>query len=126
VAKVIIFVTTILMAVISGGCHLGPQKHSITVKFDYDFRLTPACTPKASKNCVQQFNLYDISLGVAIRRKLASHTVPTGATGLVTGITFTTPVLPFESGKHVLAVTAQRPDGAESDVSKCTTSVTSP
>lgn len=97
-------------------------KHSITLKFNYDFRATPACVPgvKNKKRCVAQFNAYDISAGIAKRTKLAALPVPSGATGLVKGLSLTTPSLLFESGKHLLAVTAQTPDGTESDPNKCT------
>ena len=114
--------------------HAKPKahKHSITVKFDYDFRLTPACAPEATKdpdakkNCVKEFVAYDISTGVANRIKLASLPVPSGAKGLVKGISFKTPPLTFASGKHIIAVVARTPDGEESDPSKCTTTLKLP
>jgi hypothetical protein len=99
-----------------------PQEvtHKISFTFDYDFSLTPACSPKIKKACVQQFNFYDISQGIAKRVKLGSIPVPTGASGLVKGISGTTEPLLFNSGRHLLAVSAQMPDGTESDLSKCT------
>jgi hypothetical protein len=96
------------------------SKHSIILKFDYDFRLTPACTSATKKNCVERFDVYDMSAGFAQRTKLASLPVPSEAKGLVKGISVTTPSLLFETGKHLLAVTAQTPDGKESDPMKCT------
>src|SRR5579862_1622080 len=35
--------------------------HVVTVTFDYDFRQTPACTPRITSHCVMQFIAYDIS-----------------------------------------------------------------
>ena len=97
--------------------------HSITVKFNYDFKKTPACSGTVKTNCVQQFNVYDISGGPANRIKLFTISVPAGATGAVTGITGTSPKLIFETGKHFLGVTAQTPSGVESDPGACQTFV---
>jgi hypothetical protein len=96
-------------------------KHSITVKFDYDFHLTPPCSPEAKKNCVSEFVVYDISQGKKI--KLTSFPVPAGAKGKVQGISATTPRFEFAKGKHIIAVVARAPDGAESDPKQCTTIV---
>jgi len=92
------------------------SKHTITVNFDYDFSKTPACSKTVTKACVQQFIVYDISLGLAVRTKLFSIPVPPGETKLVKGITTKSPLLLFESGKHRIAVTAQMADGKESDI----------
>src|SRR5579862_3293858 len=81
-----------------------PTKHAITIKFDYDFKKTPACTAKLTKKCVSEFNVYDISSGAQRRFKLLSIPAPNGATGEVQGITGTTPARVFESGKHLIAV----------------------
>lgn len=97
--------------------------HTITVKFNYDFKLTPACSATVKANCVQVFNVYDISGGPAHRIKLFTVAVPAGASGAVTGITGTSPQLVFETGKHFLGVTAQTPSGAESDPGACQTFV---
>ena len=99
-----------------------PQEstHKITFTFDYDFRITPACSAQIKQAYVQQFNFYDISQGIANRVKLGSMPVPSGASGLVKGISGTTERLLFNSGRHLLAVSAQMPDGSESDLSKCT------
>jgi len=108
------------------------HKHSITVKFDYDFRLTPACASDATKisddkkNCVKEFVVYDISIGIGNRTRLASLPAPSGASDLVKGISFTTPSLRFASGKHIIAVVARTPNGEESDPSKCTTTLKLP
>jgi len=88
--------------------------HTITVKFDYNFRLAPACTKKIQAKCVQQFVVYDISVGEDKRMKLFTIPTPEHAkrsTGRVTG---TSPQLVFESGQHQLEVVAQYPDGTES------------
>jgi hypothetical protein len=105
-----------------------PQEstHKISFTFDYDFGATPACSRKVTTRCVQQFNLYDISQGTTKRVKLGSIPVPAGASGLVKGISGTTEPLLFNSGKHLIAVTAQRPDGSESNPRKCTTIVEIP
>jgi hypothetical protein len=100
--------------------------HKITLRFDYDFRSTPACSAKVSEDCVQQFVVYDISGGAAKRIKLLVIPVPANARGLVHGIAATTPPLLFEPGKHLLAVSAKMPNGRESDPSACTTWVKVP
>jgi hypothetical protein len=100
---------------------------SITVKFDYDFRRTPACGEKVAKHCVQQFVVYDVSAGLPKRTKLFTIPVPDGSDRrALTGITGTSPHLVFESGKHELAVMAQTPDGSESLPRACTTWITIP
>ena len=107
---------------------LYPQEvsHKITFTFDYDFKVTPACSRKVAHGCVQQFNFYDISQGIPKRIKLGSTPVPTGASGIVKGISATTESLVFASGKHKVAVSAQMSDGSESDLSKCATIVEIP
>jgi hypothetical protein len=45
---------------------------------------------------------------------------PAGANGVDKGIAATTPLLLFEPGKHLLAVTAQMSKGNDSDPNKCT------
>ena len=85
--------------------------HTIKVTFDYDFRLTPACTSHVTKNCVQQFVVYDISGGTSktTRYKLFTVPLPSNPVGMVHGIPGTSQPLDFESGKHLLAVTALEP-----------------
>jgi hypothetical protein len=92
------------------------SKHTITVNFDYDFSKTPACSKTVTKACIQQFIVYDISAGLAVRTKLFSIPVPPGETKLVKGLTGKSPLLLFESGKHRIAVTAQMAGGKESDI----------
>jgi hypothetical protein len=103
-----------------------PASHSLTVNFDYDFRRTPACSAKIKKRCVRQFVVYDISAGGAKRSKLFTIPAPREARGPVNGITSASPRLSLESGKHLLAVVAQYPDGAESRSRACTAWITIP
>jgi len=119
-------VAMVLIGLLSGSVQTTQAKHTISCTFDYDFRVTPACSPKVTEGCVQQFNLYDISAGIPKRVKLGSIPVPAGASGFVKGISATTDPLLFESGRHLLAVTAQMPNGLESDFTKCTTIVKIP
>src|SRR5271167_527315 len=100
--------------------------HTVTVTFDYDFRLTPACSTKVPKNCVQQFIAFDISAGIKSATMLFPIALPTNPAGLVHGITATSPKLDFESGKHLISVSAMGPDGKHSNKSLCTTWVEIP
>jgi hypothetical protein len=97
-----------------------PAMHKIRFTFSYDFRITPPCSSKVKERCVQQFNFYEISRGISNRVKLGSMPVPADATGFVKGITGTTRPFLFTSGKHMVAVSAQMPDGSESDLNQCT------
>jgi hypothetical protein len=90
-----------------------PRKHRVTLTFNYDFNLSPACSLAPTKNCVKQFNVYDAT--DKERVKLFTIPVPADATGLVQGITGTSPLLSFSAGEHTLVVTAQAADGTESD-----------
>jgi hypothetical protein len=60
------------------------------------------------------------------RTKLGTVPVPADASGVVRGIQGTTPRLVFESGKHLIGVTAQGPNGFESDPRQITTWVEIP
>lgn len=105
--------------------------HTITVTFDYNFLLTPACTATVTKDCVQEFVVYDISAGAskAQRHKLFSVPLPPNPSGMVRGIQATSPPLDFESGKHLLGVTALEPatnSSSESSPQACTTWITVP
>ena len=93
-----------------------PQR-TITVKFDYDFTKSPACSPTLKDKCVLQFNVYDVSVGRRI--KLFSIPLPADHTGLVKGIVAKSPPLRFAPGKHVIVVTAQSTGGAESNAEAC-------
>jgi len=91
-----------------------PSVHVVTVNFDYDFTKVPACSPKiTTKNCIKQFDVYDISGG---HQKLFSIPAPTGVSGVVKDITGKSPRLVFEPGPHIIAVTAESAAGAESEV----------
>jgi hypothetical protein len=98
-----------------------PGKRTITVRFDYDFRLSPACSITTTKKCVKLFNVYDIT--GRKREWLFSVPIPAKASGYVKGITGASPPLPLFPGKHVLAVTARSADDAESETNVCTTTV---
>lgn len=100
--------------------------HKITFTFDFDFSITPACSAEIKEACVQQFNFYDISAGIPKRVKLGSFASPAGATEHVKGMSVTTKSLTFKPGRHMFAVSAQMPNGMESDLSKCTTIVKIP
>ena len=110
----------LLLSLLSGSVLLPQARHKITVKFDYDFRVIPACSLEMKLPCIQQFNLYDISGGIPKRVRLGSIPVPAGASGLVKGIAGTSELHLFSPGKHMIAVAAQMPNGAESDLSACT------
>jgi len=105
-----------------------PVKHTVTVHFDYDFDGTPACPQPKDKPCVEQFIVYDISGGPEPDKRFNLFTipVPSGAKGMVKGITGTSPPLAFESGRHLIAVTAQMPNKRESNPSVCQFWVTVP
>jgi hypothetical protein len=75
---------------------------------------------------VQQFNFYEISMGIPNRAKLGSIPVPADAKGFVKGISGTTEAFIFDHGRHMVAVAAQMPDGSESDLRECTTIVKIP
>ncbi|MGC1450580.1 MAG: hypothetical protein WA830_11125 [Candidatus Sulfotelmatobacter sp.] len=116
-------VTAVLVSILCLGALVAQSRHTIKFTFDYDFGITPACSAQIKKGCVQQFNFYDISAGMAKRVKLGSLPVPAGVKGLVKSISFTTDRRLFNPGKHMVAVSAQLADGMESDVSKCSTIV---
>ncbi len=97
------------------------NRHTVTVKFDYDFSKTPACPAKSpSKTCVKRFDVYDVSGG---RYKLFTIPAPEGATGMVKGITGRGPERTFEPGTHLIAVTAENATGVESDTNAAKISV---
>ncbi|MFZ1206123.1 MAG: hypothetical protein WAN97_17550 [Candidatus Acidiferrales bacterium] len=98
------------------------SSHWVTVKFDYDFARTPACSAKVKIGCVEKFVAYDISAGVKHRAKLFEIPLPPSPVGLVPGIKQRSPAkLDFESGKHLISVVAREPDGTESRHRACTT-----
>ncbi len=103
----------------AGAQQTAPRKHTISFTFNYDFRFIHACSRKVTRQCVQYFNLYDISAGIPKRVKLGSVSAPSGAKKFVKGISATTQPLSFEPGRHLLSVTAQMANGLESDSSRC-------
>jgi len=111
----------ILLAACSTWHQTTTRNHTLKVTFDYDFSLTPACSTKVTKNCVQQFNVYDLSPAFNPLTKLFSIPADPSATGMVRGITGTSPLLPLRSGKHLISVVAQTPDNVESNNTTCTT-----
>src|SRR6267154_3866264 len=96
------------------------HKKRIIVTFDYDFGLHPACSLTVTKNCIKQFNVYEIAADGRI--KLFSLPVPGGAAGIVKGITGTSPRIAL-AGEHIVAVTAESAEGFESDPGACTTRI---
>jgi hypothetical protein len=98
-----------------------PSKRRIAVTFDYDFRLTPACSLTLTKNCVKQFNVYDMT--DEGRMKLFSIPVPADAAGFVRGIAGASRPILLPAGEHILAVTAESADGLESDSGACATRI---
>jgi hypothetical protein len=99
-------------------------KHTITMTFDYDFTATHACSPKVTKKCIAKFIVYDISGQKPY--KLFTIPVPADASGPVKGISGESQPLLFESGKHLLTVTAQKDSGEESSPSASSVWVTIP
>jgi len=96
-------------------------QHYVTVKFNYNFWRTPACSAKVKTACVQEFVAYDISGGAKNRLKLFEIPLPANTKGVVLGITGKSPQkLDFESGKHLISVVAREPDGSESKAEACT------
>jgi hypothetical protein len=102
------------------------SQHTVTVTFDYDFGQTPACSKKVVKGCVQQFVAYDISGGMKNATMLFPIPLPAKPVGAMHGITATSPLLDFESGKHLISVSAIGPDGRHSKRNLCTTWITIP
>lgn len=110
----------ILVSVVAGAAGARPHwtqtqspKHTIVVTFNYDFTAVPACSEKVTKKCIAKFIVYDISGEKPY--KLFTIPVPAGASGKVKGISAESQPLLFESGKHLLGVSAQRESGEESN-----------
>jgi len=100
--------------------------HVVTVTFDYDFSKTPACTAKITKHCITQFIAYDISASAENPIMLFPIPLPPNPSGSVKGIIKASPPLDFESGKHLVSVSAMSADGTHSKRSLCTTWITIP
>ena len=103
------------------GCQTpDPQRpHTLTVSLDYDFPKKHACTDRETKNCIKQFNVYELTSGQ--RLKLFSFPAPAGARGPVKGIKGTSGLLKLTAGDHIIGATAVLADGSESDPKACTT-----
>jgi hypothetical protein len=101
-----------------------PGQHTLTVTFNYDFTTDNACSASVAKACLQQFNIYDLTTGTAV--KLFSVPAPAGANSAVTGITGTSGLLPMKSGVHTFGATAQMADGTESSPNASTATATVP
>jgi hypothetical protein len=110
-----LFFLAVLSTLAAGVCFAQTQspKHTIVVTFNYDFTAVPACSEKVTKKCIAKFIVYDISGEKPY--KLFTIPVPAGASGKVKGISAESQPLLFESGKHLLGVSAQRENGEESN-----------
>ncbi len=113
----------LVLALLATAVSPKPSRHKIRFTFSYDFGITPPCSSTVKERCVQQFNFYEISPGISNRAKLGSIPAPAHATGFVKDITGTTKSFLFTSGRHMVAVSAQMPDGSESDLSQCTKTI---
>lgn len=109
----------ILLAAVGRGA---TGQHTVAVTLNYDFTTDAACSPTVTKSCLQQFNIYDMTTGTAV--KLFSVTAPAGANGPVNGITGTSGPLSLASGVHVFGATAQMADGTESNPNGSTATAT--
>jgi hypothetical protein len=112
---VALFLAAVASTIAEGTCFAQTQtpKHTIVVTFNYDFTAVPACSEKVTKKCIAKFVVYDISGEKPY--KLFTIPVPAGAAGKAKGISGESQPLLFESGKHLLGVSAQRESGEESN-----------
>ena len=101
-----------------------PHPHTLVVSLDYDFTKQHACTERETKNCIKQFNVYELTGGQRLR--LFSFSVPAGAHGPVKGIKGTSAVLMLNAGDHIIGVTAALADGPESYPEACSVIVKVP
>jgi len=113
-------VAIILLVGFSAADRADGSRHTVTVTFDYNFGMTPACSDKVADNCVKQFNVYDISAGVEHRTRLFTILADPASKGIVKGITGTSPMLLFAPGKHLISVVAQTPSDKKSAPEACT------
>jgi hypothetical protein len=113
-SSLVLVLAVLASTILAGPCLAQTQtaKHTISVKFDYNFTATPACSQKVTKKCIAKFVVYDISGGKPY--KLFEIPVPADASGAVKGISGESQPLLFEPGKHLIAVTAQKNSGEES------------
>ncbi len=94
-------------------------RRTVTVTFDYDFSKYPPCSAKATKKCIQQFNVYEVSAPTPIF--LFTVPVPVNAKGMVNGISGSSPnKRVFFTGPHRFGVSAKMAaPGGESDPYQC-------
>jgi len=90
----------------------------VSVTFDYDFTQNHACSPTIAVECISQFNVYDLRAEKPV--KLFSIPAPSGAHTPVRDIVGRSQLVTIETGKHVLAVSAQMSSGEESNMQQCT------
>lgn len=109
-------------AVFAGAALATTGQHSISVTLNYDFTTDNACSAAVTKNCLQQFNIYELTSGTPV--KLFSVRAPEGANNAVTGITGTSGPLALKSGVHIFGATAQMADGSESSPNASTATAT--
>jgi hypothetical protein len=107
---------------LAGATPAAPGQHTLSVTLNYDFTTDNGCSPTVTKNCVLQFNIYDLTSGTPA--KLFSLPAPAGANSAVTGISATSGPLNLKSGVHIFAATAQMADGTESSPNASTATAT--
>lgn len=118
--------TLVMLAVLAAVSPIRPQTppktHTVSVKFDYNFKLFHGCKRKNKAPCVKQFNVYNV-IDTGKRIFLFSIPAQPGAKGEVKGITGVSEPMVFAPGQHMIAVTASTDLGVESDVHACWTMV---
>jgi len=121
-ARFTLVVFAVSVAAIPARAQNSPKTHTIRVNFDYDFRRFHGCTGKDKAPCLKQFNVYNMT-DTGKRILLFSIPAPAGAKREVKDITGTSKPMVFAPGQHMIAVTAQSDQGAESDPHACSTMV---
>ncbi len=92
------------------------DKHSITVKFDYDFSRARACSPGVKRRCVQKFVVFVKDKRNNWEEKVLTIPAPAGAVEFTKGITATTPPITITPGRYELGVAAFGANGDQSDI----------
>jgi hypothetical protein len=111
-----------LMFLVVAAARGATGQHTLAVTLNYDFTTDGTCSATVTKNCLQQFNIYDVTTGAPV--KLFSINAPAGANGPVNGITGTSGQLSLKSGVHIFGATAQMADGTESNPNGSTATAT--
>jgi hypothetical protein len=114
-----------LCAGVSGAAQLKPKTRVIGVKFLYDFSKVPGCPAKNAKQCVKQFNVYNLT-DTGKRFLLFSIPAPKGANGKSQSISGKSKPLVLEPGKHLIAVSAVDNQGHETKPQACSEMVEVP